>query len=162
MASAPFRPRPTIRCGCGTSKPGTASQPSPVRGPCCAARLRRTGERLSQEKNQAEGISCGWKVWTSVLSPKYEVFCCDQNGPPARREEGAYLNRYVTDEQRSLRPIFIATLWAGTSWLFFRVARSTRMIQIWALRSRPEKQPTDRRQNTSYFGDRTLVLASRI
>jgi hypothetical protein len=25
-------------------------------------------------------------------------------------EEGAYLNRYVTDEQRSRRPIFIATL----------------------------------------------------
>jgi hypothetical protein len=25
----------------------------------------------------------------SVLSPKYKVFCCDQNGPPARREEGA-------------------------------------------------------------------------
>jgi hypothetical protein len=23
----------------------------------------------------------------SVLSPKYEVFCCDQNGPPARRSE---------------------------------------------------------------------------
>src|SRR5271166_913870 len=95
----------------------------------------------------------------SVLSPKYEVFCCDQNGPPARREEGAYLNRYVTDEQRSRRPIFIATLWAGASWLFFRVARSTRMIQIWALRSRLEKQPTDLRQNTSYFGDRTLVSA---
>ena len=64
---------------------------------------------------------------TSVLSPKYEVFCCDQNGPPARREEGAYLKRYVTDEQRSRRPIFIATLWAGVSWLFFRVARSTRI-----------------------------------
>src|SRR5271165_4944595 len=30
------------------------------------------------------------------------------------------------------------------------------MIQIWALRSRLEKQPTDLRQNTSYFGDRTL------
>jgi hypothetical protein len=42
----------------------------------------------------------------------------------------------VTDEQRSRRPIFIATLWAGASWLFFRVARSTRMTQIWALRSR--------------------------
>src|SRR6202047_2060512 len=48
-----------------------------------------------------------------VLSPKYEVFCCDQNGPPARRSEpdwrmeGAYLNRYVTDEQRSRPPIFI-------------------------------------------------------
>jgi hypothetical protein len=93
---------------------------------------------------------------TSVLSPKYEVYCCDQNGPSARREEGAYLNRYVTDEQRGRRPIFIATLWAGASWLFFRVARSTRMTQIWALRSRLEKQPTYRRQYTSYFGDRTL------
>src|ERR1700756_2520174 len=63
----------------------------------------------------------------------------------------------VTDAQRSRRPIFIATLWAGASWLFFRVARSTRMTQIWALRSRLEKQPTDLRQYTSYFGDRTLV-----
>ena len=70
--------------------------------------------------------------------------------------EGAYLNRYVTDEQRSRRPIFIATLWAGASWLFFRVARSTGMTKIWALRSRLEKQPTDLWQNTSYFGDRTL------
>src|SRR4029077_7484566 len=88
---------------------------------------------------------------SSVLSPKYEVFCCDQNGPPARRDEGAYLNRYVTDEQRSRRPIFIATLWCGAGWLFFRVARSTRMTNIWALRPRLEKQPTDLRQNTSYF-----------
>src|ERR1700726_1349588 len=100
---------------------------------------------------------------TSVLSPKYEVFCCDQNGPPARREEGAYLNRYVTDEQRSRRPIFIATLWAGASWPFFRVARSTRVTQIWSLyrqsgSDRLEKRPTDLRQNTSYFGDRTLTV----
>src|ERR1700676_2217868 len=72
--------------------------------------------------------------------------------------EGAYLNRYVTDEQRSRRPIFIATLRAAASWLFFRVARSTRMTQIWALRSRLEKQPTDLRPNTSYFGDRTLEV----
>jgi hypothetical protein len=104
---------------------------------------------------------------TGVLSPKYEVFCCDQNGPPARRSEpdwrmeGAYLNRYVTDEQRSRRPIFTATLWAGARWLFFRVARSTRMTKIRALlrqsgSDRLEKQPTDLRQNTSYFGDRTL------
>src|SRR5580704_8003989 len=103
----------------------------------------------------------------SVLSPKHELFCCDQNGPPARRSEpdwrmeGAYLKRYVTDEQRSRRPIFIATLWAGASWLVFRVARSTRMTQRWALlrqsgSDRLEKQPTDLRQNTSYFGDRTL------
>jgi hypothetical protein len=42
------------------------------------------------------------------------------------------LVRDVTDEQRSRRPIFTATLRAGASWLFFRVAHSTRMIQIWA------------------------------
>jgi hypothetical protein len=29
--------------------------------------------------------------------------------------EGAYLNRYVTDEQRSRRPIFNATLQAAAS-----------------------------------------------
>ena len=35
----------------------------------------------------------------------------------------------VKDNSRrlSLRPIFIATLWAAASWLFFRVARSTRI-----------------------------------
>src|ERR1700756_4873072 len=62
----------------------------------------------------------------------------------------------VTDAQRSRRPIFIATLWAVASWLFFRVARSTRMNQIWALRSRLEKQPTDRRRKSRYLWDRTL------
>jgi hypothetical protein len=40
--------------------------------------------------------------------------------------EGAYLNRYITDKQRSRRPIFNATLWAAAGWLFFRVARSAR------------------------------------
>jgi hypothetical protein len=40
---------------------------------------------------------------------------------------GAYLDRYVTDEQRSRRPIFIATLRAVASWLFFRVAHSLRI-----------------------------------
>src|ERR1700685_2272422 len=93
---------------------------------------------------------------TSVLSHKYQGFCGDENGPPARREEGAYLHRYVTDEQRSRRPIFIATLRAVASWLFFRVARSTRMNQIWALRSRLEKQPTGRRRKPCYLWDRTL------
>ncbi|MBV9644179.1 MAG: hypothetical protein JO334_11445 [Verrucomicrobia bacterium] len=38
--------------------------------------------------------------------------------------KGAYLNGYVTDEQRSRRPILNATLWAVSGWLFFRVARS--------------------------------------
>jgi len=33
--------------------------------------------------------------------------------------QGAYLDRYLTDEQRNRRPIFIATLRAVASWLFF-------------------------------------------
>jgi hypothetical protein len=40
---------------------------------------------------------------------------------------GAYLDRYVTDEQRRRQPIFIATLRAVASWLFFRVARFLRI-----------------------------------
>jgi hypothetical protein len=35
--------------------------------------------------------------------------------------------RDVTDEQRSRRPIFNATLWAAVGWLFFCVARSARI-----------------------------------
>jgi hypothetical protein len=50
-----------------------------------------------------------------------------QGGPSRTGSEGAYLNRYVTDEQRSRPPIFIATLRAAASWLFFRVARSLRI-----------------------------------
>jgi hypothetical protein len=37
------------------------------------------------------------------------------------------VGRDVTDEQRSRRPIFNATRWAAVGWLFFRVARSTRI-----------------------------------
>src|SRR5271157_5909877 len=55
----------------------------------------------------------------SAPSPKSLGFRCVQNGSSARREEGAYLDRYVTDEQRSSRPIFNATLWAAAGWLFF-------------------------------------------
>jgi hypothetical protein len=76
-------------------------------------------------------------------------------GPAARPIHGLCFPLHVW------RPIFITTLWAGASWLFFRIARSTRMTQIWALRSRLEKQPTDLRQNTSYFGDRTLESRDR-
>jgi hypothetical protein len=69
---------------------------------------------------------------------------------------GAYLNRYVTDEQRGRRPIFIATLRAGAGWPFFCVALSARIDSDMGARSRLEKQPTDFRQNICYFGDRTL------
>src|SRR5271165_4759494 len=93
----------------------------------------------------------------SAPSPKSLGFRCVQNGSSARREEGAYLDRYVTDEQRSSRPIFNATLRAAASWLFFRVARSTVMMQIAALRSRLEKQPTELRRNPRDLGDGALA-----
>src|SRR5580700_12214175 len=90
----------------------------------------------------------------SVPSPKSLEFRCVQNGSSARREEGAYLDRYVTDEQRSSRPIFNATLRAAAGWPFFlRRGGSTVMIQIAALRSRLEKQPTDLRRNPRDLGD---------
>jgi hypothetical protein len=78
-----------------------------------------------------------------------------RGGPSRTGAKGAYLDRYVTDEQRSSRPIFNATLRSAAGWLFFRVARSTRMTKIWALRSRLEKQPTDLRRNSRDLGDGT-------
>ena len=81
--------------------------------------------------------------------------------------KGAYLNRCVTDEQRSRRPIFNATLRAAAGWLFCRVARSTRMIQIWALyrqsgSDRLEKQPTDLRRHHHYMRDGTLEIEFQV
>jgi hypothetical protein len=65
-----------------------------------------------------------------------------RQGGPSRTGgmSGAYLRRYVTDEQRSRRPIFIATLRAVASWLFFCVAHSLRinadMLVVRALKNR--------------------------
>ena len=78
---------------------------------------------------------------------------------------GAYLDRYVTDEQRGRRPIFIATLRAAAGWLFFGVARSLRIAFRYARRKcqcgshRLEKQPTDPAaagRKSCYFADRAL------
>src|ERR1700746_1887619 len=82
--------------------------------------------------------------------------------------EGAYLNGYVTDEQRSRRPIFIATLWAVASRLFFRVARSFRIDSRCARRNRQsgsdrlEKQPTDLRRNICLFRGQDTTMRSRL
>ena len=90
------------------------------------------------------------------------IFRCDQNGPPARREEGAYLNGYVTDEQRSRRSIFIATLWAVASWLFFRVARSSRIdLDMIVARALKNSQLTGGERH-AYFGDRALGPAVHV
>jgi hypothetical protein len=77
-------------------------------------------------------------------------------GPAAAgREEGAYLNRYVTDEQRSRRPIFIATLRAVASWLFFCVAHSSRInSDMLVVRALKNSQLTGRRK-PRYLRDRT-------
>jgi hypothetical protein len=95
------------------------------------------------------------------------IFRCDQNGSQARRSEpdwqleGAYLNRYATDEQRSRRPIFIATLWATASWLFFRVARSSRIdLDMLVATASPARTALKNSQLTcgerhAYFGNRT-------
>src|SRR5206468_3142093 len=85
------------------------------------------------------------------------MFRCDQNGPPARREEGAYLNGYVTDEQRSRQPIFIATLWAAASWLFFRVARSLRIDLDTLVAHALKNSQLTCSETYAYFGDRTLA-----
>ena len=118
-------------------------------------------------------------LWASAPSPKSLGFRCVQNGSSARREERASrtsfrlvvvwfasaalkLVRDVTDEQRSSRPIFNATLRAAASWLFFlRRGGSTFMIQIAALyrqsgSDRLEKQPTDLRRNPRDLGDGAL------
>ena len=73
-----------------------------------------------------------------------------------RRHADTPIRRYVSPGRR---PIFNATLRAAASWLFFCVARSTRMIQIWALRSRLEKQPTDLRRRHHYMRDGTLAAS---
>ena len=85
------------------------------------------------------------------------IFRCDQNGPPARREEGAYPERYVTGEQRSRRPIFIATLWAAASWLFFRVARSSRIDSDMIVARALKNSQLTCGERHAYFGDRTLM-----
>src|SRR5262249_926686 len=78
-------------------------------------------------------------------------------GPPARREEGAYPERYVTDEQRGRRPIFIATHWAAASWPFFRVARSSRIdLDMLVARALKDSQLTSGERH-AYFSARTLT-----
>ena len=67
---------------------------------------------------------------TSTSSHKWEAYRWLQKGLDARREEEAYLKRYVTDEQRSRRLIFSSTPWAVQHWRFWGVARSTRIIHI--------------------------------
>jgi hypothetical protein len=76
-----------------------------------------------------------------------------RQGGPSRTggNEGAYLNRYVTDEQRRRRPIFIATLRAVVSWLFFRVAHTSRInSDMLVVRALKNSQLTDGESHVTY------------
>src|SRR6202035_5838775 len=59
----------------------------------------------------------GTRPSASVLSPKYEVFCCDQNGPPARRSEpDGRMREHIFSSQRFVPgpPSYLAL----SHWLF--------------------------------------------
>src|ERR1700740_2646043 len=102
-----------------------------------------------------------------VPSPKSLGFRCVQNGPPARREEGAYLNGYVTDEQRSRRPIFIATLGPWPVGCFSALLAPYVSIQdTLVATASPARTALKNSQMTcgetyAYFGDRTLGTNQR-
>jgi len=64
---------------------------------------------------------------------------------------GRISDRYVTDEQRSRRPIFIATLQAVASWLFFCVAHSLRInSDMLVVRALKNSQLTDGESHVIY------------
>ena len=90
-----------------------------------------------------------------VWCPVPEIRACFVAIKMGRRQgarRARILKPYVTDEQRSRRPIFIATLRAAASWLFFRRrGGSLRIKSRYARRSRLEKQPTDQRRNIHVF-----------
>jgi hypothetical protein len=78
-----------------------------------------------------------------------------RQGGPSRTggKSGAYLDRYVTDPAAAGQPppIFIATLRAGVSWLFFRVARSLRInLDMLVARALKNSQLTDGESHAIY------------
>ena len=121
-----YRPKFRLRCRRnGVRQPVCAGSIRAHAGPCCV-------DLVSCPRNK-------------------HAFRCDQNGPSARREQGAYPERYVTDEQRGRRPIFIATLRAAASWLFFRVARSLRInLDMLVVRALKISQMTDGESQVIY------------
>jgi hypothetical protein len=68
-----------------------------------------------------KAVRAGLAVGGRIQGPLF----CSRGQTEQTRNEKVGLD--VTDEQRRRRPIFIATLWAAASWLFFRVARSSRI-----------------------------------
>src|ERR1700732_3770214 len=85
-----------------------------------------------------------------------------RQGGPSRTGGGGSISEPIRDRRATQPPAHFHRNPLGRGQLAVfpsgdRRARSTRMTKTGALRSRLEKQPTDLRQNTSYFGDRTLA-----
>src|SRR5215831_3433048 len=81
------------------------------------------------------------------------IFRCDQNGPPARREEGAYLERYVTDPAAAGQPpahFHRNPPGRGQLAVFPRCSLLTYRFR-YDRRSRLEKRPTDLRRKACLF-----------
>ena len=99
------------------------------------------------------------------------IFRCDQNGPPARREEGAYLERYVTDPAAAGQPpahFHRNPLGRGQLAVFRSRGCGTRSLRIdldmivaRALKN-SQLTPRPRGERHAYFGDRTLSCFCRV
>ena len=82
-----------------------------------------------------------------------------RQGGPSRTgtKRARILKRYVTDEQCSRRPIFIATLWAVVSWQFFlRRGGSLRISQDTLVARALKNSQLTGGETYTYFGDKTL------
>ena len=103
--------------------------------------------------------------WSELVScPRNKhIFRCDQNGPPARREEGAYLDRYVTDPAAAGQPpahFHRNPPGRGQLAVFPRCSLLTYRFR-YDRRSRLEKQPTDLRRKACLFRGQDTGMTRR-
>ena len=77
---------------------------------------------------------------------------------------GGHASKSIRNRRATQPPAhFIATLRAGASWLFFRVALSTRMIQIWVfVRALKNSQLTSGKVHVISGTGHELILQARI
>src|SRR6516165_2101252 len=90
-------------------------------------------------------------------------FRCDQNGPSARREEGAYPERYVTDPAGAGQPpahFHRHPLGRGQLAVFPRCSFLTYRFR-YDRRSRLEKQPTDLRRKSCLFRGQDISISTQ-
>jgi hypothetical protein len=112
--------------GCDNTHPGCRGGVVRLRGGCWNARM--VGERIVSAPDHP--VYCGGLFFMRNTRRASVVYCLLnplsfvafkmgrlRGGPSRTGAEGAYRDRYVTDEQRSSRPIFNATLRAAARWV---------------------------------------------